>query len=208
MSIIRVHKHDLPDLSNYQGESVAIDTETMGLQFERDRLCVVQLSNGDGTVDIVQIMPNNTSAPNLVKLLQDEKIEKIFHYARFDLGALANHFGVMPQNNFCTKIASRLCRTYTSRHGLKDICNELLGVQISKQQQCSDWGSEKLSQAQLNYAASDVLYLHKLRNELLNKLTRENRLDLAKKCFEFLPSRVTLDLEGWSEQDIFSHSIA
>lgn len=206
MSSIRVHKNDLPNLANYQGKAVAVDTETMGLQFGRDRLCVVQLSCGDGMVDIVQIEQGQNIAPNLIELMKNDKIEKIFHYARFDLGAIANHFGVMPKNNFCTKIASRLSRTYTSRHGLKDICNELLGVQISKQQQCSDWGSEKLSQAQLSYAAGDVLYLHKLRNELVNKLKRENRMELAQKCFDFLPIRVELDLKGWAEQDIFSHN--
>lgn len=206
MKAIRVYKNDLPDLSNYQGNSIAIDTETMGLQFNRDRLCVVQISPGDGTVDIVQICQNFISAPNLMQLFQNDDIEKIFHYARFDLGAIAKYFGTMPKNIFCTKIASRLCRTYTSRHGLKDLCNELLGIQISKQQQCSDWGSEKLSQAQLNYAAGDVLYLHKLRDELKIKLKRENRDILAQQCFDFLPTRVDLDLAGWADQDIFSHN--
>lgn len=205
---IRVHKHDLPNLDNYQGKAVAIDTEAMGLQVNRDRLCVIQLSAGDGSVDIVQISQTQHKAPNLLSLLSNDNIEKIFHYARFDMAAIANHLGVMPKNIFCTKIASRLCRTYSSRHGLKDLCSELLGIQISKQQQCSDWGAETLSTAQLNYAASDVLYLHKIRDELKAKLQRESRFELAKQCFEFLPVRVRLDLMGWAEQDIFSHSLS
>lgn len=207
MKNIRVHKGDLPDLSNYNVDAIAVDTETMGLHFGRDRLCVVQLSPGNGTVDIVQVAPDDVPAPNLISLFENSDIVKIFHYARFDLGAIANHFGVMPDNVFCTKIASRLARTYTSRHGLKDLCSELLGVQLSKQQQCSDWGSDTLSSAQLEYAAGDVLYLHKLKEALTEKLKREARYDLAEQCFEFLPTRVILDLAGWEEQDIFSHSL-
>ncbi|MDN5248592.1 MAG: ribonuclease H-like domain-containing protein [Alphaproteobacteria bacterium] len=206
MSKIRLHKGDLPSLELYDVNAVAIDTETMGLSFQRDRLCLIQLSPGDGSVDIVQIAKDAHDAPNLLQLLRNNNIVKIFHYARFDLGAIANHFEIMPQNSFCTKIASKLCRTYSSRHGLKELCSELLNVQISKQQQSSDWGSQHLSQAQLDYAASDVLYLHQLRDILTAKLQREDRFRLAKACFEFLPMRVLLDLEGWAEQDIFAHA--
>ncbi|MBB1090155.1 ribonuclease D [Rhodopseudomonas palustris] len=202
---IRLHRGDLPDLSRYTN-SVAIDTETMGLHPHRDRLCVVQLSNGDGSADVVQIPQGHSDAPNLKKLLGDPAIVKIFHFARFDLAALYNAFGVMPQPVYCTKIASRLTRTYTDRHGLKDLVRELLNVDLSKQQQSSDWGAETLSDAQLAYAASDVLHLHGLREKLDAMLARENRTDLAQACFGFLPHRARLDLDGWSEEDIFAHS--
>lgn len=202
---VRLHKGDLPDLSRY-GRQVAIDTETMGLNPARDRLCVVQLSPGDGTADIVQIAPGQTDAPNLKALLADESVTKLFHFARFDMAALYAAFGVMPQLVYCTKIASKLVRTYTDRHGLKDLARELLGVDMSKQQQSSDWGAETLSQAQLDYAASDVLYLHDIRRHLDRMLSRENRKEMAQACFDFLPTRVRLDLAGWPEIDIFAHS--
>ena len=202
---IRYHHEDLPDLSNY-GDSVAIDTETMGLMPHRDRLCVVQLSPGDGTVDVVKIAKGQTRAPNLEKLLADPKVTKIFHFARFDLAALDNAFGVMPSPIYCTKIASKLVRTYTDRHGLKDLCKELLGVELSKQQQSSDWGAPELSEAQLHYAASDVLYLHQLVAKLDPVLEREGRKDIAEACFRFLPTRAKLDLMGWTESDILDHS--
>lgn len=202
---IRLHRGDLPDLSRYT-DSVAIDTETMGLNPHRDRLCVVQLSPGDGSADVVQIPVGHTDAPNLKKLLGDPKVTKIFHFARFDLAALANGLGVMPSPVYCTKIASRLCRTYTDRHGLKDLVREVLNIDLSKQQQSSDWGQAKLSDAQLSYAASDVLHLHALRERLNVMLAREGRADLAQACFDFLPTRSKLDLSGWSEQDIFAHS--
>ncbi len=202
---VRLHKGDLPDLSRY-GRQVAIDTETMGLNPMRDRLCVVQLSPGDGTADIVQIAPGQTDAPNLKALLADERVTKLFHFARFDMAALHAAFGVMPKPVYCTKIASRLVRTYTDRHGLKDLTRELLGVDMSKQQQSSDWGAETLTQAQLDYAASDVLYLHDLRRHLDRMLSREKRSEMAKACFEFLPMRTELDLAGWPEIDIFAHS--
>lgn len=203
---IRFHKNDLPDLSNYNVDAVAIDTETLGLNPHRDRLCVVQISPGDGTADVIQIAQGQKAAPNLVKLLGDNSITKLFHFGRFDLAVLYNAFGVMPEPVFCTKIASRLTRTYTDRHGLKDICNELLGVGLSKAQQSSDWAAETLSPEQLEYAASDVLYLHRLREVLAGRLVRENRVDVADACFRFLPSRAKLDLLGWSEDDIFAHS--
>jgi ribonuclease D len=203
---VRLHKGDLPDLSRYTGRQVAIDTETMGLNPARDRLCVVQLSPGDGTADVVQILPGQAEAPNLKALLADETKTKLFHFARFDMAALYASFGVMTTPVYCTKIASKLVRTYTDRHGLKDLSRELLGVDMSKQQQSSDWGAETLSQAQLDYAASDVLYLHDLRRHLDRMLTREERSDMARACFEFLPTRVQLDLAGWPEIDIFAHS--
>lgn len=203
---IRFHRNDLPDLSNYDVEAVAIDTETLGLNPLRDRLCVVQLSPGDGTADVVQIDKGQREAPNLQKLLGNQDITKLFHFARFDLAVLYHTFGVMPEPVFCTKIASKLTRTYTDRHGLKDICNELLGVSISKQQQSSDWAAEKLSPEQLEYAASDVLYLHGLRDALKFRLAREERTEEAAACFRFLPTRSKLDLMGWDEQDIFAHS--
>jgi ribonuclease D len=202
---VRLHRGDLPDLTRYT-DSVAIDTETMGLHPHRDRLCVVQLSNGDGSADVVQIPKDQTGAPNLKALLANPKITKIFHFARFDIAALDNAFGVMPQPVYCTKIASRLVRTYTDRHGLKDLVRELLNIDLSKQQQSSDWGSQTLSEAQLAYAASDVLHLHALRERLDIMLAREGRLGLAQSCFEFLPTRARLDLQGWDTEDIFAHS--
>lgn len=202
---IRFHHEDLPDLSAY-GDSVAIDTETMGLMPHRDRLCVVQLSPGDGTVDVVKIAPGQTRAPNLEKLLADPKIVKIFHYARFDLAALFHAFGVMPQPIFCTKVASKLTRTYTDRHGLKDLCRDLLGVELSKQQQSSDWGAPTLTEAQLSYAASDVLHLHALVEKLRPILAREGHAAIAQACFDYLPTRAELDLMGWTGGDILDHS--
>jgi len=202
---IRLHRGDLPSLAAYKG-AVAIDTETMGLDPRRDRLCVVQLSPGDGSADVVQIAPGQTKAPNIAKLLADPAIVKIFHYARFDVAVMANAFGVMAGPIYCTKIASRLARTYTDKHGLKDLVRELLGVDLSKQQQSSDWGADALSDPQVTYAASDVLHLHALREKLDTMLAREGRADLAAACFRFLPDRARLDLAGWAEQDIFSHS--
>lgn len=202
---VRLHKGDLPDLSRY-GRQVAIDTETMGLNPARDRLCVIQLSPGDGTADVVQIVPGQTDAPNIKKLLADENVTKLFHFARFDMAALQKALGVMPTPVYCTKIASKLVRTYTDRHGLKDLARELLGVDMSKQQQSSDWGAETLTQAQLDYAASDVLYLHDMRRHLDRMLAREGRSEIAKACFDFLPTRARLDLAGWPETDIFAHS--
>ena len=201
---VRLHRGDLPDLSRYTA-SVAIDTETMGLNPHRDRLCVVQLSNGDGSADVVQIPKDHAHASNLKALLGNPAITKIFHFARFDLTALYQTFGVMPQPVYCTKIASRLSRTYTDRHGLKDLVREVLNIDMSKQQQSSDWGAQQLSEAQLAYAASDVLHLHALRERLDAMLAREGRAELAKACFEFLPTRAKLDLGGWQE-DIFAHS--
>jgi ribonuclease D len=201
----RLHRGDLPGISAYQG-AVAIDTETMGLETSRDRLCVVQLSPGDGSADVVQIAAGQTKAPNIERLLADPGIVKIFHFARFDLAALAEAFGVMPAPVYCTKIASRLARTYTDRHGLKDLTRELLGVELSKQQQSSDWGAADLSEAQVSYAATDVLHLHALKERLDAMLAREGREGLAAACFRFLPDRVRLDLAGWGDEDIFSHS--
>ena len=203
---IRFHKNDLPNLDHYQVDAVAIDTETLGLNPHRDRLCVVQISPGDGTADVIQIEAGQKKAPNLVKLLKDRAITKIFHFGRFDLAVLAQAFGTMPQPVFCTKIASKLTRTYTDRHGLKELCNELLDVSISKQQQSSDWAAEILSQAQLEYAASDVLYLHRLKAVLEQRLERDGRAKQAEACFKFLPTRSELDLMGWPEDDIFAHS--
>ncbi|MDQ0997776.1 ribonuclease D [Phyllobacterium ifriqiyense] len=203
---IRFHRNDLPDLSNYQVDAVAIDTETLGLNPHRDRLCVVQISPGDGTADVIQIDKGQKSAPNLEWLLGDNAVTKIFHFGRFDLAVLFHTFGIMPKPVFCTKIASRLIRTYTDRHGLKEICSELLEINLSKQQQSSDWGAPQLSQAQLEYAASDVLYLHRLRTILQQRLERDGRAEEAMACFEFLPTRAKLDLMGWDEQDIFAHS--
>ncbi|MEN5247415.1 ribonuclease D [Brucella pseudintermedia] len=203
---IRFHKNDLPNLDHYQVNAVAIDTETLGLNPHRDRLCVVQISPGDGTADVIQIEAGQKKAPNLVKLLKDRSITKIFHFGRFDLAVLAHTFGTMPQPVFCTKIASKLTRTYTDRHGLKELCNELLDVSISKQQQSSDWAAETLSAAQLEYAASDVLYLHRLKAVLEQRLERDGRAKQAEACFKFLPTRSELDLMGWPEDDIFAHS--
>jgi ribonuclease D len=203
---IRLHRGDLPDLAPYRGPAVAVDTETMGLDARRDRLCVVQLSPGDGSADVVQIPTGKIEAPNLKRLLGDSKIMKIFHFARFDLGMLCNTLGIMPSPVYCTRTASRLVRTYTDRHGLKDLARELLGVDMSKQQQLSDWGAETLTDAQLAYAASDVLYLHALREKLDAMLAREGRTELAAACFRFLPDRTRLDLAGWAGEDIFAHS--
>jgi len=202
---VRLHKGDLPDLSRY-GREVAIDTETMGLDPHRDRLCVVQLSPGDGSADVVQIPADSNAAPNLSRLLADPGVTKIFHYARFDMAVLKHRFGVVTGPVYCTKIASKLVRTYTDRHGLKDLVRELLNVDLSKQQQSSDWGGEVLSQAQLDYAASDVLYLHDLKRHLDRMLRREGRTELADECFRFLKTRIELDLLGWGETDIFAHS--
>jgi ribonuclease D len=202
---IRLHRGDLPDLKRYTG-AVGIDTETMGLDPRRDRLCVVQLSPGDGSADVVQIPPGARDAPNIKALLADPARLKIFHFARFDLGMLLNAFGVMPQPVYCTKIASRLARTYTDKHGLKDLSREVLGIDISKQQQSSDWGAAELTDAQVAYAASDVLHLHALKDKLDVMLAREGRTELAAACFRFLPDRARLDLAGWAGEDIFSHS--
>ena len=203
---VRLHRGDLPDLSRYGRGAVAIDTEAMGLDVNRDRLCVVQVSPGDGSADVIQIPANTSEAPNLAKLLVDGTVLKIFHFARFDLAVLHKHLGIMPFPVYCTKIASRIARTYSDKHGLKDLVRELLGVDLSKQQQLSDWGAEALSDAQLAYAASDVLHLHALKEKLDAILLREGRAELAEACFRFLPDRVRLDLAGWSEQDIFAHS--
>ncbi len=202
---IRVHEGDLPDLSAYW-ESAAVDTEAMGLNPHRDRLCVVQLSPGDGHADVVRIAQGQEKAPNLERLLADPSVLKIFHYARFDVALLRQALGIAVAPVWCTKIASRLVRTYTDRHGLKDLTRELAGVEVSKQQQSSDWGAEKLSEAQIEYAASDVLHLHALKNALEARLRREGRLDLAQSCFDFLPVRAQLDLLGWADEDIFAHS--
>jgi ribonuclease D len=203
---IRLHRGDLPDLARYKGGSVAIDTETMGLDVRRDRLCVVQLSPGDGSADVVQVVPGAANAPHLKALIADPKVLKLFHFGRFDIATLYQAFGVMAQPVYCTKIASRLARTYTDKHGLKDLVRELLGVDLSKQQQSSDWGAGELSEAQLAYAASDVLHLHALKDKLDTMLVREGREALAASCFGFLPDRVRLDLAGWGAEDIFSHS--
>lgn len=203
---IRFHKHDLPNLDHYNVDAVAIDTETLGLNPHRDRLCVVQISPGDGSADVIQIAPGQREAPVLASLLGNPRVTKLFHFGRFDLAVLYHAFGVMPEPVFCTKIASRLTRTYTDRHGLKDICAELLGVNLSKVQQSSDWAADILTPEQLEYAASDVLYLHRLREVLAGRLARENRTAEADACFRFLPTRAKLDLMGWSEEDIFAHS--
>jgi len=202
---IRLHRGDLPDLARYQGP-VAVDTETMGLMPGRDRLCVVQLSPEDGSADVVQIPRWATDAPNLKSLLLDPNRLKIFHFARFDLAILQRSLGVMATPVYCTKIASRLARTYTDKHGLKDLVREILGVEVSKQQQLSDWGADKLSDAQIAYAASDVLHLHALKARLDEMLAREGRERLAEACFGFLPVRAELDLAGWAGEDIFAHS--
>ena len=202
---IRLHRGDLPDLSRYRG-AVAIDTETMGLNPQRDRLCVVQLSPGDGSADVVQIPADATDAPNLKRLITDPARLKIFHFARFDIATLYKRFGVMPTPVYCTKIASRLTRTYTDKHGLKDLVRDVLGIDLSKQQQLSDWGGAELSEPQVAYAASDVLHLHALKEKLDALLVREGREQLAAACFAFLPDRARLDLAGWADQDIFAHS--
>jgi len=201
----RMHRGDLPDITRYKG-AVAIDTETMGLDLARDRLCVVQLSPGDGSADIVQIAAHAADAPNLKRLLADKGLLKIFHFARFDLAMLYKTFGVMPEPAYCTKIASRLARTYTDKHGLKDLVREILGQEISKQQQSSDWGAADLTDAQISYAAADVTHLHALKDRLDAMLAREGRTELAAACFRFLPERVRLDLAGFADDDIFAHS--
>ena len=201
---IRFHKGDLPDSLDLS-PIVAIDTETLGLEVKRDRLCVVQLSRGDGSADVVQIAAGQTRAPRLEALLADRNVLKLFHFGRFDMATLSHAFGVMPEPVYCTKIASKLARTYTDRHGLKDLVRELLGVEISKQQQSSDWGADSLTEAQLSYAASDVLYLHGLRDKLDLMLTREGRDSHARAAFAYLPDRVRLDLAGFEPMDIFSH---
>jgi ribonuclease D len=202
---VHYHRGDLPAGVSF-GASVAIDTETMGLNPHRDRLCAVQLSAGDGTAHVVQILAGQRKAPNLAALLKDRRVTKIFHFARFDLAVLRHAFGVDAAPVYCTKIASRLVRTFTDRHGLKDITRELLGVDLSKQQQSSDWGADSFTEAQLAYAASDVLHLHALKERLDEMLKREKRQDMAEACFRFLPMRARLDLDGWPEQDIFAHS--
>ncbi|MAU53396.1 MAG: ribonuclease D [Roseovarius sp.] len=199
-----LHKGDLPDGLDL-GPVVAIDCETMGLNPLRDRLCVVQLSGGDGDAHLVQVAKGQTRAPNLERLLTDGEVLKLFHFGRFDIAALCHAFGALAAPVYCTKIASKLVRTYTDRHGLKYLLQELLGVDISKQQQSSDWGADTLSAAQIDYAASDVLYLHALRAQLDAMLAREGRTELARACFDFLPARARLDLAGWSETDIFAH---
>lgn len=200
-----VHQRDLPDDVTFYG-SVAIDSETMGLLPYRDRLCVIQLSSGNGDAHLVQLDRASYDAPNLKSLLSDGDVLKIFHFARFDMAAFQTWLGVSTGPVYCTKIASKLCRTYTDRHGLKDLTRELIGVEISKQQQSSDWGAESLTDAQVAYAASDVLHLHALREGLDAMLDREGRASLAQACFDFLPTRVALDLAGWPETDIFAHS--
>ena len=201
----RVYQSDLPD--NFDlGPFVAIDCETMGLNPYRDRLCVVQLSSGDGNAHLIQIAKDQKIAPNLCRLLKDPNVLKLFHFGRFDIAAMYHAFGALAAPVYCTKIASRLIRTYTDRHGLKNILQEFLEIDISKQQQSSDWGAKKLSKAQIDYAASDVLYLNELREALNDRLTREGRMELAQSCFDFLPTRAKLDLAGWPNADIFAHS--
>jgi ribonuclease D len=202
---ITLHKGDLPANVTF-GASVAVDCEMMGLNPQRDRLCLVQLSSGDGTVHLVQIL-KDADAPHLKKLMTDTKVEKIFHFARADLWAIYAALGVMTAPVYCTKVASRLARTFTDHHSLKTLCKDVLGVELEKQQQSSDWGADTLTQEQMNYAASDVLYLHRLKDALQAILVRENRAELAKACFDFLPHRAHLDAAGWAEQDIFSHSV-
>jgi len=199
-----LYQNDLPDGLDL-GPVVAIDCETMGLHPHRDRLCVVQMSGGDGHAHLVQVGLGQSAAPNLCRMLQDPGVLKLFHFGRFDIAALYNAFGALAAPVYCTKIASKLVRTYTDRHGLKNLLQELLGVDISKQQQSSDWGAPDLSAAQLDYAASDVLHLHRLKERLDAMLLREGRMELAQSCFEFLPARAQLDLAGWADTDIFSH---
>ncbi len=199
-----LYQNDLPDGLNL-GPVVAIDCETMGLNPHRDRLCVIQMSGGDGEAHMVQVARGQTEAPNLCAMLEDPDVLKLFHFGRFDIAAMLNAFGALTAPVYCTKIASKLIRTYTDRHGLKYLLQELLGVDISKQQQSSDWGAETLTEAQLDYAASDVLYLHRLRDELNVRLEREGRMEMARTCFDFLPMRARLDLAGWPDEDIFAH---
>lgn len=200
-----LYQNDLPDDLDL-GPIVAIDCETMGLHPHRDRLCVVQMSSGDGNAHLVQVAKGQTSAPNLCRMLADPDVLKLFHFGRFDIAAMQNAFGTVTAPVYCTKIASRLIRTYTDRHGLKNLLQELLSVDVSKQQQSSDWGADELTKAQIDYAASDVLYLHRLRDALNIRLEREDRMEIAQACFDFLPMRANLDLEGWPENDIFAHS--
>lgn len=199
-----LYQNDLPDDLDL-GSVVAIDSETMGLLPHRDRLCVVQLSSGDGDGHLVQISQDQTEAPNLCRLLTDPDVLKLFHFGRFDIAVMLKRFNVVTAPVYCTKIASKLIRTYTDRHGLKNLLQELLKIDISKQQQSSDWGTAELSKAQIDYAASDVLYLHRLRDELNRRLEREGRMELAQACYDFLPTRAALDLAGWPDVDIFSH---
>lgn len=201
---IHYHQYDLPADAAF-GASIAIDTETMGLNLQRDRLCVIQLSGGDGNAHVVHFPTQDYRAPNLRRLLADQTVTKLFHYARFDLAMIQKYLSVVCAPVYCTKVASKLCRTNTDRHGLKDLCRELIGVDLSKQQQTSDWGAPELTQDQITYAASDVLYLHALQQKLEALLMRENRRHLAEACFSFLPVRAALDLAGWDEEDIFSH---
>ena len=201
---LHLYQNDLPDDLDL-GPIVAVDCETMGLNPARDRLCLVQLSSGDGHAHLVQVAKGQTEAPNLVRMIKDENVLKLFHFGRFDIAAIENTFEALARPVYCTKIASKLVRTFTDRHGLKNLLQELLDIDISKHQQTSDWGAEKLSSAQLEYAASDVLYLHQLRDKLDDMLAREGRSALAQSCFEFLPTRAKLDLAGWPETDIFSH---
>jgi ribonuclease D len=201
---IKLHKGDLPSGLEL-GPSVAIDTEALGLNPQRDRLCLVQLSAGDGVAHLVQFARDSYAAPNLVRLLEDPKVEKLFHFARFDLALMKRYLGVMARPVYCTRTASKLARTYTDKHGLKDLVKELLDVDLSKQQQSSDWGAENLTEQQLAYAANDVAYLHRLKAALDEMLLREGRMSLARACFDFLPDRAELDLAGWGENDIFAH---
>ncbi len=201
---ITLHRGDLPPGIDF-GSCVAIDTETMGLNPHRDRLCLVQLSAGDGTAHLVQLPKGEYDAPRLKALLADRNVTKLFHFARFDVASLHRYLGVVAAPIYCTKIASRLTRTFTDRHGLKDLCREMLGVDLSKQQQSSDWGAAKLTDEQQRYAASDVLYLHALKTRFDEMLAREGRTEMAASCFRFLPTRALLDLAGWSEEDIFAH---
>ena len=201
---INLHQGDLPDDISFSG-AVAIDTETMGLNPKRDRLCLVQLSSGDGSAHIVQFKPDAYDAPNLKKLLADKEITKIFHFARFDVAVIKEYLGIECTPVYCTKIASRLSRTYTDKHGLKDVCREILGVNLDKQQQTSNWGAAELSREQLAYAASDVLYLHALKENLDSFLEQVGRKDLAQQCFDFISTRADLDLQGWNDFDIFTH---
>lgn len=202
---VYLHEGDLPDGLDL-GPVVAIDSETMGLRFRRDPLCVVQLSSGDGDAHVVRLNRPAYDCPNLKRVLTDPQVLKLFHYGRFDIGMFQLHLGVETRPVYCTKIASKLARTYTDRHGLKDVVRECAGVELSKAQQSSDWGSPVLTQAQLDYAASDVLYLHAVRAKLDEMLAREGRTELAQRCFDFLPTRSALDLAGWDEQDIFAHA--
>lgn len=202
---VKLHRADLP--ADFEaGASIAIDTETLGLKPFRDKLCLVQISTGDGNAHLVQLDRSSYVAPRLKALLEDAKVKKIFHFARFDVAALKHHLGADTRNIYCTKIASRLVRTYTDRHGLKDLVKELLGIELDKQQQSSDWGAHVLSEQQKKYAATDVLYLHELKARLDQMLEREGRMAIAQSCFDFLPTRAALDLMGWPEEDVFAHA--